>query len=72
MQAKRALRSLFLRVPLFARSFLFFSYRYFFRLGFLDGKPGLIYNVLQTFWYRFLIDAKLYEKSQAGDGRESR
>ena len=61
MQVKRAMRKLFLRVPLFARSIVFFLYRYVFRLGFLDGKAGLIYNVLQTFWYRFLIDAKLYE-----------
>jgi len=66
MQTKRALRGLFLRVPLFARAFLFFFYRYVLRLGFLDGVPGLIYNVLQTFWYRFLIDAKLYEHSIAG------
>jgi len=65
MQAKRALRRLFLRVPLFARSFGYFVYRYFLLLGFLDGRPGLIYNVLQTFWYRFLIDAKLYERSLA-------
>jgi glycosyltransferase involved in cell wall biosynthesis len=70
MQTKRALRSLFLRVPLFTRSFLFFFYRYFFRLGFLDGIPGLIYNVLQTFWYRFLIDAKLYERSLMQDERK--
>jgi hypothetical protein len=65
MELKRALRKLFLRVPLFARSFGFFFYRYVIRLGFLDGRPGLIYNVLQTFWYRFLIDAKLYEQSLA-------
>jgi len=63
MQAKRALRQWFLRVPLFARCFLFFFYRYVVRLGFLDGRAGLIYNVLQTFWFRFLIDAKLYERS---------
>ena len=63
MQAKRAFRQWFLHVPLFARCFLFFFYRYVVRLGFLDGFPGLIYNVLQTFWYRFLIDAKLYERS---------
>ena len=69
MQMKRALRRLFLRVPLFARSFGFFIYRYFLLLGFLDGRPGLIYNVLQTFWYRFLIDAKLYERSLAGEER---
>jgi glycosyltransferase involved in cell wall biosynthesis len=71
MQSKRAWRGLFLRVPLFLRAFLFFVYRYVVRLGFLDGRPGLIYIVLQTFWYRFLIDAKLYEqvlatKEQAG------
>ncbi|HVP65327.1 MAG TPA: glycosyltransferase family 2 protein [candidate division Zixibacteria bacterium] len=64
MQTKRALRGLYARGPLFMRAFLLFFYRYFLRLGFLDGAPGLIYNVLQTFWYRFLIDAKLYERSR--------
>jgi len=27
---------------------------------------GLIFYVLQTFWFRFLIDAKLYERRKAG------
>lgn len=49
------------RLPFFLRAFLFFVYRYFFRLGFLDGKEGLIFYFLQTFWYRFLVDAKLFE-----------
>ena len=49
------------RAPLFVRPFLYFIYRYFLRLGFLDGKEGLIYHFLQGFWYRFLVDAKLYE-----------
>ena len=40
---------------------LYFIYRYFIRLGFLDGKAGLIYHVLQGFWYRFLVDAKRFE-----------
>lgn len=71
MQMKRALRGLFLRVPLFVRSLVFFMYRYFLLLGFLDGRPGLIYNVLQTFWYRFLIDAKLYERSLADEEQGS-
>ena len=47
--------------PLFLRSFLYFIYRYFLRLGFLDGKEGLIFHVLQGFWFRFLVDAKIYE-----------
>jgi len=47
--------------PLFLRGLLYFVYRYVFRLGFLDGVPGLIFHVLQGFWYRFYIDARIYE-----------
>jgi len=47
--------------PLFSRAFFYFLYRYFIRFGFLDGKEGLIFHFLQGFWYRFLVDAKVYE-----------
>jgi glycosyltransferase involved in cell wall biosynthesis len=57
------------RVPLFMRPLLYFIYRYFFRFGFLDGREGLIFHFLQGFWYRFLVDAKLYEYRS---GRASR
>ena len=53
--------NIYMRSPLFTRPFLYFFYRYFVCLGFLDGKPGLIFHVLQAFWYRFYIDAKVYE-----------
>ena len=53
---------LYNRMPLFVRPFLYFFHRYVFCLGFLDGKPGLIWHVLQAFWYRFYIDAKVYEE----------
>ena len=53
--------NLFSRLPLFLRSFLYFFYRYVFRLGFLDGKEGLVFHVLQGFWFRFLVDAKILE-----------
>jgi len=49
------------RSPLFVRGLLYFLYRYVVRLGFLDGVPGLIFHVLQAFWYRFYIDARIYE-----------
>jgi glycosyltransferase involved in cell wall biosynthesis len=49
------------RIPLFVRPGVYFIYRYFILLGFLDGAPGLIWHFLQAFWYRFLVDAKLYE-----------
>lgn len=54
-------KKIYYKLPLFCRAFLYFLYRYFFQLGFLDGKEGLIFHFLQGFWYRFLIDAKIYE-----------
>lgn len=62
VERKRALRGFYYHMPLFIRPFLLFLYRYVFRLGFLDGREGLIFFVLQTFWFRFLVDAKLFEK----------
>jgi glycosyltransferase involved in cell wall biosynthesis len=64
-------QNLYLRLPLFYRAFFYWFYRYFLKLGFLDGTPGLIYHFLQGLWYRFLVDAKLYEgraqsRKQAG------
>jgi len=52
---------LYTRLPLFIRPFFYFIYRYIFKLGFLDGIPGLIWHFLQGFWYRFLVDAKIYD-----------
>jgi glycosyltransferase involved in cell wall biosynthesis len=51
--------NLYVRAPLFLRAFLYFGFRYFFQLGFLDGRPGLIWHFLQGCWYRFLVDAKI-------------
>lgn len=64
-QKKRYLREKYNRTPLFFRAFGLFFYRYFVRLGFLDGTEGFIYWVLQTFWFRFLVDAKIWEKRNA-------
>ncbi|AJI22221.1 glycosyltransferase family 2 protein [Priestia megaterium] len=49
------------RVPKFFRAHLYFIYRYYIRLGFLDGPEGKIFHFLQAYWYRFLVDAKMYE-----------
>ena len=48
-------------LPKFLRAHLYFIYRYYIRLGFLDGVEGKIYTFLQAYWYRFLVDAKMYE-----------
>jgi hypothetical protein len=62
---KRGQRDLYYRQPMFLRAFLLFLYRYIWKRGFLDGTEGLIFYVLQTFWFRFLVDAKLYERRKA-------
>ncbi len=55
------------KIPMFFRACMYFCYRYFFRLGFLDGKEGLIFHFLQGFWYRFLVDVKIYEIKKYGE-----
>jgi len=66
VERKRFQRAKYNRAPLFLRPFLLFLYRYFFRLGFLDGTEGFIFWVLQTFWFRFLVDAKIWERRRLG------
>lgn len=46
-------------LPLYIRSVVYFIYRYFVRLGFLDGKQGFIFHFLHGFWYMLLIDVHL-------------
>ena len=61
VQLKRNKKNLFGKLPLFWRSFAYFCYRYFFKFGFLDGKEGFVWDFFQGFWYRVLVDTKLFE-----------
>ena len=54
----------------------YWCYRHFIRLGFLDGTAGFVFHFLQGWWYRALVDAKLYEmrlraRSRAASASES-
>lgn len=64
-QAKRMKKHKYARQPLFWRSFAYFCYRYFLKLGFLEGKEGFLWHFLQGWWYRTLVDAKIYEIKKA-------
>lgn len=55
---------IYARLPGGFRALAYFLYRYVIRLGFLDGREGAAFHVLQGFWYRYLVDAKLYEVKQ--------
>ncbi len=50
------------RSPLFLRAISYGFLRYFILLGFLDGRAGFVFHFLQGFWYRLIIDAKIYER----------
>ncbi|MDT2764688.1 glycosyltransferase family 2 protein [Enterococcus asini] len=58
----RTQKNVYYKLPIFFRAHLYFIYRYYIKLGFLDGKEGKIFHYLQAYWYRFLVDAKIFEK----------
>ncbi len=55
---------LYYRLPKFFRAKLYYWYRFYIKLGFLDGRAGQIHAFLQAYWYRYLVDAKIYEQEQ--------
>lgn len=58
--------NVYYKLPSGFRAFGYYIYRYYIRLGFLDGKEGQIYAFLQAYWYRYLVDAKIYECERTG------
>jgi len=49
------------KLPIFVRPLLYFLYRYFLRLGFMDGTKGFAFHFMQGYWYRSLVDLRVYE-----------
>ena len=60
-----ALKNLALRLP--GRPFVKFIYLYFFKMGFLDGRAGFTYCILQSI-YEYLIDLKVGELRRTEKG----
>lgn len=56
---------IYYKLPMGFRAHLYYWYRYYIKLGFLDGKEGKIFAFMQAYWYRYLVDAKIYEKERA-------
>ena len=68
---KHRKKSSYNKMPLFWRSFAYFIYRYIIRGGWHDGKEGFVFAFVQGWWYRTLVDAKIYEAKKAcGDDKE--
>ena len=69
---KRLLKeNVYNHLPVFVRPALFFLYRYLFRLGFLDGAEGYAFHFMQCFWYRNLVDLKVFEMRKAIGNRRN-
>ncbi len=58
--------NVYYKLPIGMRSYIYYIYRCYLRMGFLDGKEGKIYAFLQAYWYRYLVDAKIYECQKTG------
>jgi len=68
---KRNRKLSYVKQPLFFRSFAYFIYRYIFKFGFTEGKEGFLWHFLQGWWYRTLVDAKIFEiKKACGNDKE--
>lgn len=68
---KRKKKIKYAKQPLFLRAFLYFIYRYILKLGFLDGKEGFLWHFLQSWWYRTLVDALIFEiRMKCGNDKE--
>ena len=69
---KRRLKEKYARQPLFFRSFAYFCYRYFLKMGFRDGKEGFLWDFQQAWWYRTLVDAEIIEiRKQCGNNPQT-
>lgn len=53
---------IYYKLPMGMRAHLYYWYRYYIKLGFLDGREGKIFAFMQAYWYRYLVDAKIYEQ----------
>ena len=48
--------------PIFIRPILLFFYRYILKKGYLDGIAGFFFSILQTLYYRILVDCFILKK----------
>lgn len=65
---KRNKKHRYVKQPLFFRAFIYFLYRYFLKGAVLEGKEGFLFSFIQGWWYRTIVDFKVYELKRDSDG----
>ena len=59
---KKLRDGVYYKLPRYFRAKLYYWYKFYFKMGFLDGEAGRVWAFLQTYFYRFVVDAKIYEQ----------
>ena len=62
IRSTRNKKTRYYKAPLFIRCWLYFFYAYFIKGNWRNGKEGFVYSFLYHFYYRILVDAKIYEQ----------
>ena len=67
IERRRYLKKIFIMFPNGYRGAILFIIKYFFLLGFFDGYRGFLFHFFNSFWFRTLVDAKIYENKNKGN-----
>ncbi len=54
------------KLPSKTRVKLMYFYYHFLKFGFLDGREGYYRDFFMVYWYRMLVDAKIFEAQKSG------
>jgi glycosyltransferase involved in cell wall biosynthesis len=68
-ELKALFKAVWWKLPLFVRPHLYFFYRFFLQLGFLESREGRIFHFLQAYWFRLLVDYRLYKYKGKRDAK---
>lgn len=64
INSTRRKKSKYYKAPMFLRCWLYYFYCLILKGNFLNGREGMIYSFLYHFYYRWLVDAKIYEQKK--------
>lgn len=62
ISSRRTKKTKYYKAPMFLRCWMYFFYCFFIKGNCLNGREGRIYSFLYHFYYRWLVDAKIYEQ----------
>lgn len=64
INSTRRKKSKYYKAPMFLRCWLYYFYCLFFKGNILNGREGMIYCFLYHFYYRWMVDAKIFEQKK--------